>query len=90
MPQAQYVAKSGLMNTLRAFHQNNSAKSPSPDHSHLALVMDGRRLISVKPATIPATIGSCKVEIKTDIIDSDIALLLSKAAMKKAKNSSTF
>ena len=46
---------------------------------------DGRQLTSVKAATIPATIGSCKVEIKTDIIDSDIQLLLSKAAMKKAQ-----
>ena len=45
---------------------------------------DGRQLISVKAATIPAMIGSCKVKIKPDIIDSDIPLLLSKAAMKKA------
>ena len=33
---------------------------------------DGRQLTSVKAASTPATIGSCKVEIKTDIIDSDI------------------
>ena len=46
---------------------------------------DGRQLTSVKATTIPATVGSCKVEIKTDIIDSDILLLLSKAAMKKAQ-----
>ena len=37
---------------------------------------DGRQLTSVKAATIPATISSCKVEIKTDIIDSYIPLLL--------------
>ena len=42
-------------------------------------------MTSVKAATIPVTIGSCKVEIKIDMIDSDIPFLLSTAAMKKAQ-----
>ena len=36
-------------------------------------------------ATIPATIGQHKINIKTGIIDSDIRLLLPKSAMKKAQ-----
>ena len=34
---------------------------------------------------IPATIDQHKINIKTDIIDSDIPLLLSKSGMKKAQ-----
>ena len=46
---------------------------------------DGRQLLSVKGATIRVAIGSSKVEIKTDIIYSDIPLFLSKAAIKKTQ-----
>ena len=73
------------MNTLRAFHQNSNPRSPTPQSSKSFKFSDGGQLTSVKAATIPATIGSCKVEIKTDIIDSHIPLALSKAATKKAE-----
>ena len=42
---------------------------------------DGSQLTSVKAATIPATTGSFKIEIKTDTIDLDTPLLLSKTAV---------
>ena len=45
---------------------------------------DGRQIKSLQSATIPAIIGQHKINIKTDIIDSDIPLLLSKTAMKNA------
>ena len=46
---------------------------------------DGRQIKSLQSATIPAIIGQRKINIKTDIIDSDIPLLLSKTAMKNAQ-----
>ena len=39
---------------------------------------------SLCTATIPAKIGSKRVQINTDVIDTNIPLLLSKAAMKRA------
>ena len=41
--------------------------------------------MSQQTATIPAIIGLHKIFIKTDIINADIPLLLSKAAMKRAQ-----
>ena len=51
---------------------------------------DGKRVESTKQASIPATIGSSKVTISTDIVDSDIPLLLSKRAMKNADTELNF
>jgi hypothetical protein len=47
-------------------------------------------VISDKTAVIPAFIGRKKVLIRTDIINADIPLLLSKTAMKNAKMSLNF
>ena len=43
---------------------------------------DGTVFISRKKAVIPAEIGGKLVKIKTDVIEADIPLLLSKNAMK--------
>ena len=40
---------------------------------------------SLGKVTIPATLGSTKVLLSTDVVDTEIPLLLSKTAMKKAK-----
>ena len=45
---------------------------------------DGKRIQSTKRVSIPAVIGSSEVMIETDVVDSDIPLLLSKRAMKNA------
>ena len=45
---------------------------------------------SDRSAVIPAVIGQEKVSIRTDIVDADIPLLLSKTAMKNAKMSLNF
>ena len=45
---------------------------------------DGKRVPSTQQASIPAVIGSSKVMITTDVVDSDIPLLLSKRTMKNA------
>ena len=46
---------------------------------------DGRKVHSHQTAVIPAMIGNHKIFIKTDIINADIPLLLSKTAMKRAQ-----
>lgn len=51
---------------------------------------DGKQLKSEQLARIPATVGQHKVNIKTDIIESDIPLHLSKSATKKAQIQITF
>ena len=46
---------------------------------------NGKPVISDRKVVIPALIGSQKVNMETDVIDADIPLLMSKAAMKKAE-----
>ncbi len=46
---------------------------------------NGEPVMSEKKVIIPAVIGSKKVNLETDVIDADIPLLMSKAAMKKAE-----
>ena len=45
----------------------------------------GEPVMSEKKVIIPVVIGSKKVNLETDVIDADIPLLMSKAAMKKAE-----
>lgn len=51
---------------------------------------DGKIVTSAGTAVIPAVIGQKKLSIRTDIVDADIPLLLSKTAMKNAKMSLNF
>ena len=44
---------------------------------------NGNKVLSTKAVTIPATIGNNDVLIKTDVIQNDLPLLLSKNPMKK-------
>ena len=60
---------------------NQISISPS---SHVYRFGDGRKLTATKNALIPATIGDTQLTISTDIVDSDIPLLLSRSSMKKA------
>ena len=45
---------------------------------------DGNAVLSTKAVTIPATIGKDDVLIKTDVIQNDLPLLLSKYSRKKS------
>ena len=51
---------------------------------------NGQELPSIKHVTLPCIIGNVKVDINTDVVESEIPLLLSKAAMKKAKTKLDF
>ena len=45
---------------------------------------DGKIIKSLKCVEIPVTIGQVKANIRTDVVDTDIPLLLSLSSMKKA------
>ena len=45
---------------------------------------DGRKIHAYASVVIPAIIGKTCVGIRTDVIDNDIPLLLSKDTMKRA------
>ena len=45
---------------------------------------DGKQVHAIKTATIPIKLGKHPAVLHTDVVDADIPLLLSKAAMKKA------
>ena len=45
---------------------------------------DGRKVYSQNKATIPAKIGKTPCNIKVEIVDAKIPLLLSKSSLKKA------
>ena len=51
---------------------------------------DGKTVSSLKSVSIPAQIGKREVSIKTDVIDNELPLLLSKEAMKKAETKIDF
>ena len=51
---------------------------------------DGERLQSLYNVTLPCNIAGLRVDIITDVVDSDIPLLLSKVAMKRAKTKLNF
>ncbi len=46
---------------------------------------DGVKVMSKKCITFPCVLAGEKVNIKTDVVDCNIPLLLSKSAMKRAK-----
>ena len=51
---------------------------------------DGNSVKSEKTVAFPAKIGHKNTMIRTDVIDTDLPLLLSKSAMKKANVKSDF
>ena len=70
------------MNSLDEDQKQKIARS---DSARIFKFGGGTRLISEGQYEIPATLAGHKVKIRTDVVDSDIPLLLSKAAMKKAQ-----
>ena len=45
---------------------------------------NGDAVSSSKKVVLPVTIGSKNVKLEADVVDTEIPLLMSKAAMKKA------
>ena len=51
---------------------------------------DGSLVHLLKKVIIPASVGSCKIMIETDVVPNEVPLLLSKELMKKARTSIDF
>ena len=73
-----------------SLNSNDKEKISYTDSTKPFRFGDGKIVTSSKMATIPAVIGAKTVSIKTDIVNADIPLLLSKTAMKNAKMSLNF
>ena len=69
---------------LETLTQSDHSKVKFEDSSNSFRFGDGNSLKSSKRVTFPAKIGEKNIMIKTDVIASDLPLLLSKEAMKKA------
>ncbi|CAC5390514.1 unnamed protein product [Mytilus coruscus] len=63
---------------------DNKAKIFKEDGNKVFKFGDGTRLKSIGEYSLPAVIAGKDVIIRTDVVDSDIPLLLSRTAMKKA------
>ena len=76
--------ESWLANYLDILTKNELSKVVAEKSSNSFRFVDGKSLNSGRMVTFHAQIGKEDIMIKSDVIDSDLPLLLSKSAMKKA------
>ena len=74
-----------LKNYLDSLNQEELAEVEKEKSDTIFKFSGGRHLISKGRWILPCTIARVKCRIATDIVDSDIPLLLSKNSMKEAK-----
>ena len=82
---ATVAGEDWLKNYLDSINQEELAEVEKKESDIVFKFGGGRRLISKESWIIPCTIAGVKCRIATDIVDSDIPLLLSKSSMKEAK-----
>ena len=75
---------------LDSLEENDKSKISYKSSSNKFKFGDGKKVNSLKQAKIPATIGNVETIIQTDIVESDIPLLLSKSSMKRAETELNF
>eukprot|EP00112_Aurelia_sp_Birch-Aquarium-sp1_P008508 Seg1939.7 transcript_id=Seg1939.7/GoldUCD/mRNA.D3Y31 product="hypothetical protein" protein_id=Seg1939.7/GoldUCD/D3Y31 len=72
-------------NWLNCFKETMQEEIMIEEPSHATFKFgNGDAVISSKKVVLPVTIGSKNVKLETDVVDTEISLLMSKAAMKKA------
>ena len=76
--------ESWLTNYLDTLTESDRSKVVVEKSSNSFRFHNGKSLNSEKMVTFPAQFGRENTMIKSDVIDSDLTLLLSKSAMKKA------
>ena len=76
--------ESWLTNYLDTLTEKDRSKVVVEKSSNSFRFGNGKLINSEKMVTFPAQIGKENIIIKSDVIDSDLPLLLSKSAMKKA------
>ena len=77
--------RSWLSNYIDSLTDDDKLKVKEKKSNTVFKFGDGKLFNSLKLVTIPAKIGSKYIDINTDVIDSELPLLLSKNAMKLAK-----
>ena len=82
---ATVAGEDWLKNYLDSLNQEELAEVEKEESDTIFKLGGGRCLISKGRWIIPCTIAGVKCRIATDIVDSDIPLLLSKSSMKEAK-----
>ena len=75
---------------LDSLEEEDRSKITYKASSNIFKFGDGNKVNSVKQAEIPAVIGNVETMIQTDIVNSDIPLLLSKSSMKRAATELNF
>ena len=75
--------KAWLDSYLNTLTEKDAQKIVDEGSSSIFRFGNGNSNIANKLVIIPATIGNKDIMIKTDVVDSDLPLLLSKEAMKK-------
>ena len=68
----------------------DSKKIPNEEGTKCFKFGDGLKVKSLKKVTLPCVIAKMNVKIKSDVVDADIPLLLSKTAMKRARMTLNF
>ena len=82
---ATVAAEDWLKNYLDSLNREELAEVEKEQSDTVFKFGGGRRLISKGRWIIPCTIAGVKCRIVTDIVDSDIILLVSKSSMKETK-----
>ena len=82
--------ESWLTNYLDTLTESDRSKVVVEKSSNSFRFGNGKSLNSEKMVTFPAQIGKEDIMIKSDVIDSDLPLLLSKSTMKKANVKTDF
>ena len=72
---------SNYLDTLKEMDQSQVSEKESTTSFRFG---DGDSVKSEKTVTFPARIGHKNIIIRTDVMDTDLLLLLSKSAMNKA------
>ena len=84
------TGKAWISNYIDALTDDDKVKVTERKSDTVFKFVDRKLFSSLKSVTIPAKIGLEYINIMTDVIDTELSLLLSKNAMKLAKVSIDF
>ena len=85
----QYAERNGSIAFLRLCLRTQK-KIPYEEGTKCFKFRDGLKIKSLKKESLPCVIAKMNVKIISDVIDTDIPLLLSKMAMKRARMTLNF
>lgn len=72
-----------LTQHIKNWNNNAKQKLSFEETNHICFFGDGKKVSTIYSAKIPTIIGSYRIGLETDIVDSDITLLFSKSLIKE-------